>query len=83
MGQHRTKREKVEAQVHRLEKTHQYSLSDLGVSLGSAPSSAATHTLKTEPQNEDLKYTLTDLRKTLISTIVVFAMLAVGVLLLK
>lgn len=82
MAQHRTKREKIEAQQHRIEKNFEYSLADLDLPKAAAPKRHdSSQTVSTD--QKELQHVRTDLKKTLVSTIVVCVVLAVGVFFLR
>ena len=76
MAQHRTKEDKQHAQMQRAQKVKTYSLSDIGFS--SQKISLSDKASQNEVFGIEMKYVQTDVLRTTISIVIIFALLGVG-----
>lgn len=84
MAQHRTKKEKMTAQVHRIENTQLYSLSELNTEPNSKDSTSIQKNVKNNLETQqNLSFVKKDLLRTAISLAVVVTLLIVGFYFLK
>jgi hypothetical protein len=80
MAQHRTKKDKVNAQTHRMENMKMYSLQEIDTAAKNYTSSVPKkNNTISEKEAFQLKFVKIDLTRTLLSTITILVLLAVGV----
>lgn len=80
MAQHRTKHDKITAQIHRMENAKMYSLQEIvtGNKKNSSPGVPIKNSIS-EKEAFQLKFVKTDLTRTALSTLVIFILLGIGV----